>query len=474
MAGVGESGSEALLVAMPWTLPWLEGLHRFLWGLTADWITLVGLFLSLGLQFLPLRQLPQACLLYGRMVRQRQAGSAEISSFAAHMTSLGGVLGVGHLTGMAAGLSVGGPGIVPWMWLIGLIGMATQYAETFLAVHDRSPGPRGVMIGGPVEVIRRSLGHRWRGLAVLMAALGSLGVFGAGNGVQAQQVTVGLEQLTGLPPALLGLLVAALLGWLLLGGLPRLSRLLAVLVPLMLLVYLTFAVGLLAPQGPAVVEALRRMLLEAFSPGALAAGSLVGLVRTAVLMSVFATETGLGTTAIAHAAAAPAEPRRQASLATVGNLISLLVCTATALLLQIGAGSAAVSGGHDPISDSGALALLEGAVTRLAPGSDWVLSLCLVCFAFSTLLSFGYYGERFFTALVGERGRLPFLLLWLLATLLASTRLLPRVWGVSQVLDALMVLPNLLLLLLLSGFVFHAAVGRAPLTFNSRRGERHP
>lgn len=453
----------------------MEALHRFLWGLTADWTTLVGLFLTLGLQVLPLRQLPRACLDLLVMLRQRQAGPGEISSRAAHMASLGGILGVGHLTGMAITLSAGGAGVVPWMWVVGLLGMATKQAETFLAVRFREPGPRGVYVGGPVEVIRAARGRRWEWLAVLAAALGSLGVFGAGNSVQARQLTAGLNQLTGQPPLLLAMLAAALIAWLLHGGLPRIGRLSALLVPLMLLGYLSLTVAGLAQHGPALGAALRRMLSEAFSPRALAGGGLALTVRTAVLMSVFTTESGMGTTSIAHAAASPADPGFQGRLAGIGNVISLLVCTATALLLLV-SGVLETGGAHglDALNDSGAIRLLQLAWSRCAPGGDWIVSVWLVLFAFTTLLSFGYYGERFFCGLVGSRGRLPFRVLWLLATVIAARPVFPEIWGFSQVLEALMVLPNLLLLLLLSNSFFHAVVGRAPLTMPARAAGRDP
>ena len=453
----------------------LEALHRFLWGLTADWTTLVGLFLTLGLQFLPLRQLPRTCLDYLRTLRHRGTGPGEISSLAAHMTSLGGILGVGHLSGMAITLNVGGPGVVPWMWVVGLLGLATKHAETFLAVRFRQPGPRGLLVGGPVEVIRAARGPRWEWLALLTAALGCLGVFGAGNGVQARQLTSGLSELTGQPPLLLAMLAAALIGWMLQGGLPRIGRLSALLVPLMVISWLALTLVGLAGHAGAVGEAVQRMLNEAFTPRALAGGGLALTLRTAVLMSVFTTETGMGTTAIAHAAASPADPALQGRLAGIGNLISLLVCTATALLLLV---SGVLDGvgvpDGDGLNDSGATALLRLAWSRCAPGGDWLVCLALALFAFTTLLSFGHYGERFATALLGSKARHPFQLLWLLAIVISATPVFPKIWGISQVLDALMVLPNLLLLLLLSNGFFHAVVGRSPLKVPARAEGRHP
>lgn len=439
------------------TMPWIARLHEFLWGLTADWVTLVGLFLTLGLQFLPLRRLPWACGLLWQAIWNRQAGPGEISSLAALMTSLGGTLGIGHLSGIAVSLSVGGPGVVPWMWLIALVGMATRFSETYLAVRFRQHDDRGQVIGGPMQAIRHGLGPRWNGLAVLFALLATVGVFGLGNGVQAQQLALGLQQLSGLPPLPLGMLAAALIALVLQGGLARISRISLLLVPAMTLLYLLAVVLLVARHGALLPGVLHRMLDEAFKPQALAGGTLGLMLRTAVRSAVFANEAGLGTTPIAHAAAAPADPLRQGAIAMLGNLISVLVCTATGVLLLI---SGVLDAPHRPPSflngDPTGLGMLRRAFEWGLPGSAWIASLCLVLFAFTTLISFGYYGERYLTFLTGPRGRRPFQLAWIAVLALASSQALPGLWGIGNTLDALMVLPNLLALLLMSGTVFQA------------------
>ena len=212
---------------------WLEALKSFLWGPSADWISLVGLFLSLGLQLQPLRRLPWACGQLWHSLLDRRAEPGEIGSAAALMTALGGTLGVGHLTGMAISLGVGGPGVVPWMWLLGLVGLATKYSEVFLAVRFRQRDGRDAVIGGPMEAIRHGLGPHWNWLAMVYAGLGTVAVFGLGNGVQAQQLALGLQALSGLPPLPLGMAAAVLLGLVLAGGIGRISRVSTLVVPLM-------------------------------------------------------------------------------------------------------------------------------------------------------------------------------------------------------------------------------------------------
>ncbi|MFM7265523.1 MAG: alanine:cation symporter family protein, partial [Cyanobium sp.] len=275
-------------------MAWLDALNAFLWGLTADWITLVGLFLTLGLQFLPLRDLAWACRQLWQSFRDQRAGAGEISSFAALMTALGGTLGVGHLTGMAISLGVGGPGVVPWMWLVGLVGMGTKFSETFLAVHFRQRDDRGRAHGGPMEAIREGLGPSWTWLAMLYAVLGTLGVFGLGNGVQAQQLALDLQALSGLPPLPLGMAAAALTGLVLAGGIARISRMATLVVPLMTLGYLGLVGTLLLRHSALLPAALVEMVREAFHPAALGGGALALTLQTAVRAAVFANEAGVG------------------------------------------------------------------------------------------------------------------------------------------------------------------------------------
>lgn len=443
-------------------MAWLEALSSFLWGLAADWITLVGLFLSLGLQLLPLRRLPWACRELWRSLRIRRASPGEVSSFGALMTALGGTLGIGHLTGMAISLGVGGPGVLPWMWLVALVGMATKYSEAYLAVRFRRRDPRGQVVGGPMEAIRHGLGPRWNWLALLYAALATLGVFGLGNGVQAQQLALGVQELSGAPPLLTGL-VAALLIWLALsGGLPRISRLCTLVVPLMTVGYLVAVALLLAPHAAQLPALLAQMVAEAFRPAALAGGALGLTVHTAVRSAVFANEAGLGTASIAHASASPADPVRQGAIAMLSNLVSLLVCSATGLLV-LASGvleplQAADGHVHWPLLGRGVLGqqMLREAFLWGAGGGGWIADVSLVLFAFTSLLAFGYYGERCLTFLLGGRGRRSFHLVWVGVLVLACHQSLPGLWTAAETVEALMVLPNLLALLLLSSLVFRA------------------
>lgn len=229
---------------------------------------------------------------------------------------------------------------------------------------------------------------------------------------------------------------------------------------LLYLMVVTVLLGLHADRLPA---ALSRMLEQAFQPQVLAGGSLALMVRTAVRTAVFANEAGLGTSPIAHAAASPADPLRQGAIAMLGNLISMLVCTATGLLLL----SSGVLDSQGPITnrlggEQDGLLLLQEAFQWGLAGSGWIATTSLVLFAFTTLVTFGFYGERCLTFVVGPRGRRAFQLAWIGALVLASSQAVPDLWGLGNTLDALMVLPNLLALVLLSGAVFQSVVGATP------------
>ena len=440
-------------------MPWVQALHDFLWGLTVDWVVLVGLFLTLGLQFQPVWRLPWALRLLVQAIRRPRAGPGEISSIAALMTSLGGTLGVGQLSGMVISLSIGGPGVVPWMWLVTVLGLATRFSETYLAVRFRRRDDRGQVIGGPMEAIQTGLGQHWQALAVLFAVFGTVGVFGPGNGLQVQHMAQALHHLSGLPPLAMGLVASALAAWVLCGGLGRISRMALLLVPLMMLVYLLTVAVLLGVHAAQVPAALGTMLNAAFKTQALSGGALALMLRTAVRSAVFANDTGLGTNPIAFAAAAPADPRRQGAISMLDSVFSMLVCTATALVLL-------VSGTLDDptalqtsfLGDPGGMGLLLDAFSSGLAGSDRVVSLVMALFSFTTLVTFGFYGERCITFLVGPRGRRPFQLVWIGIAAAASSNALPDLWVLANTLDALMVLPNLLVLLLLSGSIFQAVV----------------
>jgi len=431
-------------------------IQSFLWGLLVDWIVLVGLFLTLGLEFLPWRLIP-----FG--IRQLwhslwQAGDdGEISAFAALMTDLGGMIGVGNLAGVALMVGIGGPGSLAWIWLVSLVGMAIKFADTSLAVRYRQPQADGTILAGPMVVMRQGLGPSWQLGAMLFALSASISLVFQGNGVQVHQMAQALKLSFGIPQAWTGVGVAVLAWLVISGGLRRISRVSCWLVPAMLLAYLLTIGLLLLPHLDTIPAALQLIASDALQGRAVAGGVLGVTVSAAVRNAVFATETGIGTGSIVHAAAWPGDPKMQGAIAMLSNLVVSTVCSATGLLLVCsGAYQAAV-----PVTP---IQAMVQAFNWASPGSGWITAVALSLFAYTTLITFVVYGERCLIFVVGKAGIVPYRLLWTAALALFPLLRFRAIWTATELLQGLMVLPNLLALLLLSPRLFEAALNRSPGT----------
>ena len=433
-------------------MPVLNGIHDFLWGLLVDWIVLVALFLTLGLEFLPWRLIPYGIRQVWSSLRHPE-GEGEITAFAALMTDLGGMIGVGNLAGVALMVGIGGPGSLLWAWGVSLVGMAIKFADTFLAVRYRQPLAAGVLLGGPMLVMRQGLGPAWQGPAVLFALSASVSLVFQGNGVQVHQMAQALQLGFGIPVAFTGV-VAALLAWLVIsGGLRRISRVSCWLVPAMVVAYLVAVGWLLWPHLATIPAALRLIVADAFSGKAMAAGVVAVTVAAAVRNAVFATETGIGTGSIIHAAARPADPRLQGAIAMLSNLVVSVVCSASGLLLVC-------SGAYHRAAEDSPIELMLRAFAWAQPGSAWITVVALSLFAFTTVITFAAYGERCLAFVCGTGCFQPYRLLWVASLAVFPLLRFRTIWTATELMQALMVLPNLLALLLLSSRLFEAVLNR--------------
>ena len=443
----------------------IAALHRFVWGLLADWVCFVAVFLCLGLNFGPWRLIPYALRQLGSSLGDRgpargrtgpqDAEDGELDSWTAFLVSLGGTVGIGNISGTAVALTLGGPGVLAWLWAVSLVGMALKFADTSLAVRFRRPQADGSVLAGPMLTIQRGLHRRWRWLALLFAAMTVLSAFGSANGLQVGQLAGVMALDLGSPPLLTGLVTALATAVVLGGGLPRVGRVSVALVPLMVLGYgLAMAVLLLA-HGAALPAAVEQVLEEAFSPRAIAGGGVTLAVNTAVRLAVFSSEAGTGSAAIVLGAADPADPLRQGSIAMLTNLIDTLLCSALGLLLIVSGASGADAGG-------GPLAMVDAAMTWAAPGWLWVSHLAIVLFGFTTILSAGIVAERCVLFLGGTRWRVPYRCCWCVALVLLAPVNGGSLWLFAELVEALVVLPNLLSLLLLSPFLFQWFAEQVP------------
>jgi len=408
-----------------------------------------GVILMLGLRFMPIMRLG-----YGfRQLWQGRKSTEEgdISPFNALMTSLSATIGTGNIAGVATAIALGGPGALFWMWCTALVGMATKYSEAVLAVKFREVDEAGNHIGGPMYYIKNGLGDNWRWLGAAFAVFGMLAGFGIGNMVQANSVADVLQTNVSIDESVTGLVMAALAGLVLLGGIRRIAQVAGKLVPFMAVAYLIGGFSILAMNATEIPSAFALIIKSAFNPvaatGGFAGAAVWAAIRFGVARGIFSNEAGLGSAPIAHAAAKTNNPVRQGSIAMLGTFIdTLIVCTVTGLVIVI---SGAWTSG-----ENGA-ALSSMAFDQLLPGmGSYVVTFGLAIFAFSTLLGWSVYGERCAEYLFGIRSVVPFRLLWIIAVPVGAMMKLEFVWLVADTLNGLMALPNLIALLLLSPVVF--------------------
>lgn len=452
-----QKGADAMTFAA-----WIKAADRLLWGPgTLALLLGTGIYLTLRTRFLPWRNLGYALrTVLSREARTRPAGSGDVSPFSALMTALAATIGTGNIVGVATALVAGGPGALVWMEISALFGLATKFSECMLSVRYRRRNSRGEMSGGPMYVLQSGVGRR------LGAALGGafslfavLASFGIGSMTQANSIASALHTAFHVPPRVTGLAVAALSLLIILGGIRSISRVSSVVVPVMALGYL--AAGILVILGnfqylPAGILTIFRC---AFSPQAAAGGaagaaaaSLLNTVRCGVSRGVFSNEAGMGSAAISAASAATNSPVRQGYINMTGTVFdTLVICTVTGLAICCSGvlGAADASG-----------ALLNGAAltiaafeTVLGPLGGILISAAIALFAFSTILGWEYQGEKAFEYLCGTRRILLYRVLFCLAALVGAVVEVEVAFDLSDIFNALMCIPNLVCLLLLSGTV---------------------
>lgn len=429
---------------------WVSALNGLVWGPPMLVLILgVGFFLMVGLRLMPIVKLG-----YGfRMVwrgRVKQ-GEGDISPFQALMTVLSATVGTGNIAGVATAIFLGGPGALFWMWCTALVGMATKYAEAVLAMHYREIDGRGSHLGGPMYYIKLGLGKNWLWMATAFALFGLLAGFGIGNTVQANSVAHAAESAFGVPVWITGVVMAVFAGLVLIGGIKRIGEVSAALVPLMAVIYVVGGLVVLALHADQIVPALDMIFVQAFTPtaatGGFAGATLAAAIHFGVARGVFSNEAGLGSAPIAHAAAQSNEPVEQGTVAMIGTFIdTLVICTITGLVILVS--------GTWTSGETGAGLSTLAFETGLPGFGSYIVAIGLVLFAYTTTLGWSVYGERCAEYLFGERAILPFRVLWVLVLPLGAMAQLDFVWLVADTLNALMALPNLVALILLSPVVF--------------------
>ncbi|WP_197319917.1 sodium:alanine symporter family protein [Saccharomonospora sp. NB11] len=410
-----------------------------------------GLYLTIrlgGVQFVKLVPALRLAL----FKRRDEGAEGDISHYQALTTALAATVGVGNIAGVATAIYWGGPGALFWMWVTALLGMASKYSEAFLAVRFRTKDARGEMSGGPQYYLAKAIPNRFGlVLSVAFAVFAVLASFGIGNMTQSNTVAASLESSFGFPAWAVGVVITIAAGAVLIGGIKSIGKVTASFVPFMIIVYVLGGLTVLLLNVGEVPAALGLVFSDAFT-GTAATGGFLGsafiiVLQYGVARGIFSNESGLGSAAIAAAAAQTRHPVRQAMVSMTQTFIdTVIVVTMTGLVIvTTGTWTSGLEGAE----------MTAEAFTRGLPGTwgHYVVTVSVVFFAFSTILGWAYYGERCMERLVGVRGVLPYRLVFTLVILVGATTELSLVWTFSDVMNGLMALPNLIGLVLCAGLI---------------------
>lgn len=438
--------------------------NDFIWGVPAMVCIIgVGFYLSCRTGFLQIRKFSYAIqTTIGRMFRKRNASDGALTPFQAVCTALAATVGTGNIAGVAGAIAIGGPGAVFWMWVSAVLGMCTKFAEVTLAIYYRETNKEGDLVGGPMYYIKNGLGKNWQFLAVLFSAFGVLTVFGTGNATQVNTITTAVnsallscglisEGAVKTSNLIQGIIIAALVALILLGGVKRIGQVTEKLVPFMALLYIVLSVGIILFRIQALPSVIQAIFEGAFKPAAVtggAVGSLFMSMKKGVSRGIFSNEAGLGTGSIAHACADTRKPVKQGMFGIFEVFTdTIVICTLTALVIlcsqvPVGYGQAA-----------GAELTIQGFISVYGNWVSVFTAVAMCCFAFSTILGWGLYGARCIEFLFSEKVIKPFMVAYSLVAILGATADLGLMWNIAETFNGLMAIPNLIALFLLSGTV---------------------
>jgi AGCS family alanine or glycine:cation symporter len=437
-------------------LKFLETIYCFVWGIPALILILgVGLWLSVQTGFIQIRWLPKALARFFSQLSQKN-DKGDVSPFRALCTALAATVGTGNLAGVAGAIAIGGPGAIFWMWICGFLGMVIKFAEATLAVHFRRRSAAGEWVGGPMYMIKNGLPKKFCFLASAYSLFGLVAAFGVGNATQISTMVAGINEmlpLFGLQASgngnfLMGILLAAVIGFMLLGGAKRIGQTAELLVPFAAGLYLLLGIFVLIFRLDAIPAAFAAIFRGAFDPSAVtggAVGSMMLALRTGVSRGVFTNEAGMGTASMAHASAEVDHPTEQGLMGIVEVFLdTIVICTMTALVILC-------SG--VPIRYGSDIGIELTAVAFSSVLGNWVtivIAFALCLFAFATVLGWGLYGIRCAQYLFGEKNWKFFVYFQITAVVLGAVVDSDSVWMAAEILNGLMAIPNLIALFALT------------------------
>lgn len=443
-----------------------QAVSNFVWGAPAMVCILgIGLYLSIRTGFIQIRKFGLAMkMTLGKIFKKTEStGSGSVTPFQALCTALAATVGTGNIAGVAGALSIGGPGAVFWMWVSAILGMCTKFSEVTLAVHFREIDEKGHYVGGPMYYIKNGLGKNWKWLGSIFSLFGVLTVFGTGNATQVNTIVASVDTAINsfanvsntsinIINLILGIIIAILVGFVLIGGVQRIGAVTEKLIPFMAVLYILLGLGVIIINYKFVPGAFAAIFRGAFNPSAVT-GGVVGTMfmslQKGIARGIFSNEAGLGTGSMAHAGATVNHPVKQGFFGIFEVFIdTIVICTMTALIILCG--QASIQYGEN----AGAELTIQGFINTYGGWVSLVTAVAMCCFAFSTVLGWGLYGTRCAEFLFGSKAGKPFMIIYSLVAIIGATMNLGLIWAVAETFNGLMAIPNLIGVFLLSGTVF--------------------
>lgn len=431
----------------------IEQISSTVWGWPMI-ILLLGthIFLTIRLKF-PQRKIFTAIKL---SVTKDKNTSGDVSQFAALATSLAATIGTGNIIGVATAVSLGGPGAVLWCWLTGVFGIATKYSEGLLAIKYRVKTDNGRMLGGPMYALEKGLGQRW--LGIVFCVFAAIAAFGIGNTVQANAISenISLSCQDYMDPTtiktIVGFILAAIVGFVVIGGVKSIAKWCTTLVPLMAFLYILGCIYILCVNGNYIGQAISLIFSEAFSTRAIGGGTagtvIMAAARYGIARGLFSNESGMGSAPIVAAAAQTRNPVRQALVSSSGTFWdTVVICAITGLVIV----TSIIA--YPEINQEDGGMLTKKAFGMIPVVGTPILTFGIITFSFSTILGWSYYGERAMEYLAGKKSIVFYRVVWILLVYAGSTMSLSLVWNLADIMNALMAIPNLISLILLSGVI---------------------
>ena len=427
----------------------LNYVSGFIWGpFTLILILGTGIFLSLGLKGFTLTYI--AVAFKQLFSKEEDSSSGEISSFQSLTTALSATVGTGNIAGVATAIFVGGPGAIFWMWVSAVFGMATKFAEAFLAIKYREKNELGETIGGPMYYIKNGLTSKFIVFAYLFATAGMIAALGIGNGVQVNSVSQVINNEFGFSTFSIGIVIAILVALVILGGIKSIGNITSKLVPVMSLVYILGGLLIIILNANQVGYVFNLIVTSAITKTA-ATGGFAGAtvwmaLRYGVARGVFSNEAGLGSSPIAHAAAKTNNPVKQGMISMLEPLIdTLIVCTITAFVILMS---------NQWVGEINGAVLTVASFENLLANGKYIVIFGLILFSFSTIIGWSYYGEKCVEFLFGSGVIIYYRILWIVIIPVAASIELNLMWLIADIMNGLMSIPNLIALILLAPVIF--------------------